>query len=330
VLGIVRTRLLQLIVVLWVLSIVTFSLMKLAPGDPVLTLLRVDEMSVTQADEAALREELGFNRPVHVQYLEWLGRVLRLDFGESLIKGKPVLSELLERLPATIELTLGGLAVMLIIAFPLGLLAARYPGRLPDHLGRMFALIGASVPVFWIGLLLIYAFAFKLQWFPTMGRGGLRELILPSVTLGSGLAAVHARLLRSGLLDSLSQEYIRAARARGLSEWRVFFRHALRAALIPALTMFGMTLGSLLAGSVVVETLFSWLVQAQILKLLKHLQTRLGMACLFISHDIAAVRMICDRIIVMKDGRIVDEFASGRIMGEDRHAYTRLLIRAAE
>ncbi len=184
--------------------------------------------------------------------------MLRLDFGESLIKGKPVLSELLERLPATIELTLGGLAVMLIIAFPLGLLAARYPGRLPDYLGRMFALIGASVPVFWIGLLLIYAFAFKLQWFPTMGRGGLRELILPSVTLGSGLAAVHARLLRSGLLDSLSQEYIRAARARGLSEWRVFFRHALRAALIPALTMFGMTLGSLLAGSVVVETLFSW------------------------------------------------------------------------
>lgn len=257
-LKLVRARLLQLVIVLFALSLVTFSLMKLAPGDPVLQLLRADEISVTQSDEAALREELGFNRPVYIQYLEWAFHVLRLDFGTSLIKGKPVWDEMIDRLPATIQLTLGGLTVMVGIAVPLGMLAARYPGGLIDHLGRIFSLIGASMPLFWVGLIMIYIFAYKLQWFPTMGMGGLREFILPSVSLGLGLAAIHARLLRSGMLDSLSEEYVRAGRARGLSEWSIFFRHALRAALIPVLTVFGMTLGSLIAGSVVIETLFSW------------------------------------------------------------------------
>ncbi|MUG72186.1 nickel ABC transporter permease [Paenibacillus validus] len=257
-LRLVKARMLQLVVVLFILSLVTFSLMKLAPGDPVLRLLRADEVHVTQADEAALREELGLNRPIYVQYLEWMSNLLRLDFGDSLIKGKPVLDEMADRLPATVQLTMGGLAVMLLLAVPLGMLASKFPGGLPDQLGRIFALIGASMPLFWVGLIMIYIFAFKLQWFPTMGHGGWREFVLPSVSLGFGLAAVHARLLRSGMLDSLSQEYIRAGRARGISEWRIFFRHALRAALIPVLTVFGMTFGSLVAGSVVIETLFSW------------------------------------------------------------------------
>jgi len=258
VLRIVRARLLQLVIVLCALSAVTFTLMKMAPGDPVLRLLHADEMTVTRAEETALRAELGLDRPVHIQYVDWLLGVLRLDFGESLIKKKPVLEELLDRLPATIELALGGLAVMMLLSLPLGLLAARYPGRWPDHAGRIFSLLGASIPPFWLGLLLIYAFSVQMQWFPSMGKAGWRELVLPSVTLGFGLAAVHARLLRAGMLDSLSQEYIRAARARGIPEWRVFLCHALRAALIPVLTVFGMTLGGLLAGSVVVETLFSW------------------------------------------------------------------------
>ncbi|WP_426446536.1 nickel ABC transporter permease [Paenibacillus sp. S-38] len=254
----IRSRLLQLLTVLFALSLLTFTLMKLAPGDPVLSLLRVDEMQVTMADEAHLREELGLNRPIHQQYLAWLGNVLRLDLGTSILKGKPVLEELLDRLPATIELTLGGLAFMALVAVPLGMLAARYPGRLPDHLGRLFALIGASVPLFWLGLILIFIFSLKLQWLPMTGRGEWKGLILPSVTLGFGLAAVHARLLRSGMLESLSQEYVRSARARGLSEGRLYVKHVLRAALIPVLTVFGMTFGSLLGGSVVVETLFAW------------------------------------------------------------------------
>ncbi|UFJ43219.1 ABC transporter permease [Brevibacillus humidisoli] len=254
----VRKRLLQLVLVLFLLSLLTFTLMKLAPGDPVLLILEADEMSVTQADEAKLRKELGFDQPLLLQYGQWLQKLLQFDFGHSYIKGKPVWDEMIDRLPTTVQLTAGGLLVMVLIAAPLGLLAAKYPGRWPDQMSRLLALIGASIPSFWLGLLLIYAFAFKLQWVPTNGKGSFSHMILPSVTLGFAMAAVYARLLRAGLLESLSQEYIRAARARGIAEWRILLRHALRAALLPVVTIFGMSIGSLLTGSVVVETLFSW------------------------------------------------------------------------
>jgi peptide/nickel transport system permease protein len=257
-LKLVKARLSQLILVLFLLSLLTFTLMKLAPGDPILLILRADEMPVTQAQEAALRQELGFDRPMLVQYGHWMFNLLQLDLGYSHINGKPVLDEMLARLPTTIHLTVGGLVVMVLIAAPLGLLAAMYPGRWPDHLSRVLALIGASIPGFWLGMLLIYAFAFKLQWLPTMGKGSLQQMILPSLSLGFAMAAVYARLLRAGLLESLSQEYIRAARARGIPEWRILWRHALRAALLPVVTVFGMSIGSLLGGSVVIETLFSW------------------------------------------------------------------------
>ncbi|RXT03815.1 nickel ABC transporter permease [Ammoniphilus sp. CFH 90114] len=253
----VKARMGQLVLVLFLLSLMTFILMKMAPGDPVLIILGSDEMTVTQADEAALREELGFHLPILVQYAQWMTNLLQLDLGTSYIKGKPVLDELMDRLPTTIELTVGGLIVMILISLPLGFLAAKYPGRWPDHVSRFLALIGASIPSFWLGLLLIYLFAFKLQWLPTMGKGSIYHMILPSLTLGFAMAAVYARLLRAGLLDSLSQEYIRAARARGIAEWRVMLKHAFRAALIPVVTVFGISIGSLLAGTVVIETLFS-------------------------------------------------------------------------
>lgn len=147
---------------------------------------------------------------------------------------------------------------MVVIAFPFGILAAKYPKRWPDHLSRILALIGAGIPSFWMGLLLIYMVSYKLQWLPAMGQRGVESMILPSVTLGFPMAAVYARLLRAGLLESLSQEYIRAARARGISERSIFLRHAMRAALLPVLTVFGMSVGSLLAGSVVIETIFAW------------------------------------------------------------------------
>ncbi|QGG55219.1 nickel ABC transporter permease [Paenibacillus sp. B01] len=258
-LALVRARLLQLLLVLFFMSILIFGLMKLAPGDPVFALLKADEVKTTMADEQALRESLGLDKPMLVQYGQWLARVARLDFGDSLMRQRPVLELYVEKLPATVELALGGMAFMLALAVPAGLLAARFPGRLPDHAGRAFSLLGASIPVFWIGLLLIYLFAYRLQWLPFMGRGeDWRQLILPSVTLGFGLSAVHASLLRSGMLASLSQPYIRAARARGIRESTIYGKYALRGAIAPVLTVFGMTLGSLLAGSVVVETLFSW------------------------------------------------------------------------
>lgn len=251
-------RLTQLVIVLFVLSIVVFVLMKLAPGDPVMSLLRADEMQATRAQAEALREELGFNRPLAVQYWNWMTNVITLDFGDSLLKNKPVLDELLDRLPATLQLAMGGMTVMVLISVPLGLLAARFPGRLPDHFGKMFALLGASMPTFWIGLILIYLFSTKMHWLPTMGKGEFKHLVLPSITLGFGLAAVHAQLLKTGMLESLSTEYVRSARARGIGEFKIVLKYALRAACIPVLTVFGMTFGSLIAGSVVVETLFSW------------------------------------------------------------------------
>lgn len=253
----VRNRLVQLVLVLFLLSLLTFILMKLTPGDPILNMLDADEMLVTRADVEDLRLELGFEQPVLIQYGQWMSKLLRLDLGDSYIKGKPVWAEIKASLPVTLQLTAGALGVMMAIAAPLGLLAAGYPGRWPDHLSRILALIGTSIPGFWLGLLLIYAFAYKLQWLPSMGTGNIRNMILPSVSLGFSMAATYARLLRAGLLESLSQEYIRAARARGIAEWRILSRHALRAALLPVVTVFGMSLGNLLAGSVVTEVLFS-------------------------------------------------------------------------
>lgn len=257
-LQIVYKRLIQLVIVLLLLSISTFTLMKLAPGAPVLSILHADELTVTKADEIKLRKDLGFDRPLLVQYGEWMWRVLRLDLGQSYLSGKPVWEEMMKRLPATIQLTAGGFTVMLLISVPLGAIAARYPGRWPDQVSRILALIGASIPSFWLGLLLITFFAYKLQLLPSMGKGTFSQMLLPSFTLGLSMAAVYARLLRTGLLESLSQEYIRAARTRGVSEWRILSHHALRAALLPVVTVFGMSIGNLLGGSVVIETLFSW------------------------------------------------------------------------
>ncbi|WP_028402843.1 nickel ABC transporter permease [Ectobacillus panaciterrae] len=257
-LHIVKKRLIQLVIVLLFLSVSTFTLMKLAPGDPVQSILQVDQLMVTKADEAKLHKELGFDQPLIVQYGQWMLRLLRLDLGNSYMNGNPVWEEMLRRLPTTIQLTAGGLVVMLLISVPLGMIAARYPGRWPDQVSRVLALIGASIPGFWLGLLLIYFFAYKLQLLPSMGKGTLSQMLLPSFTLGFSMAAVYARLLRAGLLESLSQDNIRAARARGVPEWRILVLHAFRTALLPVVTVFGMSIGSLLGGSVVIETLFSW------------------------------------------------------------------------
>ena len=251
-------RLLQLGVVLLVLSMLTFGLMKLAPGDPVLAILRASDGALTLADQEAARSELGLNKPIYEQYASWLGHIARLDWGKSMTSNRAVWDMLMERLPATLYLTLGSLVVLALISFPLGVLAAKHKGRAPDIFSRAVALIGASVPSFWLALLLIYLFSFKLGWLPTMGNGGLLHLVLPSLTLGFVMAPEYIRLLRAGLLDAFSQEYIRAARARGIAERSVVLRHALRAALLPIAAVSGISLGALMAGSVVTESLFGW------------------------------------------------------------------------
>lgn len=232
--------------------------MKLAPGDPVLAILNADEMVVTEDDQAKLREELGFDQPLYIQYGKWMWNLVQLDLGKSYMTGKPVWDELMERLPITMELTLFALLIMVTIAVPMGVLSARYEGKWPDQMSRILALIGASLPSFWLGLLLIYVFAFKLKVVPSSGIGSVSQIILPAFTLGFTFAVVYARLLRAGLLQSMSEDFIASARARGLKEHRILWFHAFRAAILPVITVFGLSMGSFLGGAVVVEILFSW------------------------------------------------------------------------
>ncbi|QGQ48238.1 nickel ABC transporter permease [Metabacillus sediminilitoris] len=240
------------------ITFVSFLFVRLAPGDPVLTILNVDELSVSQEQAEALREELGFNKPLLVQYGLWLLNFIQLDFGNSYVTGQPVMDMILMGLPATIELAVGALIVMLVVSIPLGSLSALYRNSWIDQVGRILSIIGAAIPSFWLGLIFIDLFGVRFNWLPTMGRDGFISLVLPSLTLGLAISSVYVRLLRSSLLDSLSQEFIRAARARGLSEWRIFLVHAFRHSLPPVITVFGVSLGSLIGGVVVIEVLFAY------------------------------------------------------------------------
>lgn len=239
-------------------SVVTFALMHLAPGDPAEIMLRADGIQPTRAAVEALRESLGLDAPLPMQYAHWLGRILTLDFGVSLMTGRPVLGELLGRLPATAWLAVCALLSAALLAVPLGVASALRPNRLPDRIGRAVSLASVSMPSYWLGLLLLLYGAVKLDWFPVAGMQGPFSVALPAFTLGFGMAGLYVRLIRTGLLDVLRQPYIRAARARGLSAGSIVAGHALRSAVLPSLTLLGLQIGSLLGGSVIVETVFAW------------------------------------------------------------------------
>ncbi len=239
-------------------TFISFLFVRLAPGDPVLSILQVEDVSVTTEQVNELREELGFDEPLLVQYGHWFIGFIQLDFGRSYLTNQPVLKMIVSGLPATLELAIGGLLVMLIIALPLGSLAALYRGSWLDQLSRGVSLLGAAIPSFWLGLLLIDLVAVRLGALPTMGRDGVTSMILPSLTLGLAITSVYVRLLRSSLIDSLSQDFIRAARSRGISEMRIFFGHAFRYSLPPVITVFGVSLGSLIGGVVVIEVIFAY------------------------------------------------------------------------
>jgi peptide/nickel transport system permease protein len=255
---IVTRKFFEVLVFVLFITFVSFLFVRMAPGDPVLTILNVDELSVSQEQVEALREDMGFNKPLLVQYGLWLMNFIQLDFGLSYATGQPVLDMILMGLPATIELSVGALVVMLLVSIPLGSLSALYRNSWIDRISRVLSILGAAVPSFWLGLIFIDLFGVRLNILPTMGRDGMISLILPSLTLGLAISSVYVRLLRSSLLDSLSQEFIRAARARGLSEMRIFFAHAFRHSLPPVITVFGVSLGSLIGGVVVIEVLFAY------------------------------------------------------------------------
>jgi len=236
-------------------STLVFLLIHMIPGNPVEVMLGERALP---ADAERLRNELGLDRPLSIQYLNFLSGLARGNMGVSFFYRKPVLPAILERYPATLELTAASMCLALIIALPLGLLSARRPYSSTDRLSMLFSLFGATMPSFWLGPLLILIFAIHFDWLPVSGRENALSLILPSVTLGLGLSAILSRMIRSGLLEVLDQGYITAARARGAGESKVFLLHALRNALIPLITILGIQFGALLSGAIVTETIFSW------------------------------------------------------------------------
>lgn len=251
-------RLLELLLFFLLLSFVSFCLLKMVPGDPVRSILRIDDVAVTNEQIEAMRSELGLDLPLLTQYGQWLMKLAHFDLGNSYLTNRSVISEFLQKLPYTLLLTAGSLTIMLLIALPLGTISAIYRNRWIDRFSRIFSLIGSSIPSFWLGLLLIEFLAVKLGWLPPMGEGGITHLILPSITLGLAMSAVYVRLIRSSLIESAGQDFITSAKARGIHPFRIYVLHTFRHSLVPLLTLFSESLGSLLGGTVVVEVLFAY------------------------------------------------------------------------
>ena len=240
-----------------VLGVVTmvFLIVHLIPGDPVEIMLGEQALAV---DKEALRHEMGLDKPLHLQYVAFLKGLVRGDLGQSLHTKQPVLTSIARRLPATIELAAAAMAVALLLAIPLGLLAAYKKDSLVDQGSMLFALLGISMPNFWLGPLLIIVFSLKLGWFPVSGRGSLAHVVLPAITLGTAMAAILTRMTRASMLDVIQSDYITTARAKGVRESLVVLKHAFRNALIPVVTIVGLQIGGLLAGSIITETIFAW------------------------------------------------------------------------
>ncbi|GGM97594.1 peptide ABC transporter permease [Thermus composti] len=278
-------RLLGLVPVLFGITLLVFLFLQLIPGDPAQAIL--GERG-TPEQLAALREKLGLNRPLYVQYLTFVRNVLTGDLGTSAVSTIPVAEELKRRWPATFELALAATLVAVVLGIPVGILAAVRKNSLLDTLSMSLSLLGVSMPVFWLGLLLVYLFAVNLHWLPTGGRlstdlaidfkpltgflildglltlnfqvfwDALRHLLLPALTLGTIPLAILTRITRSAMLEVLSQDYVRTARAKGLAERQVIFKHALKNALLPVITIIGLQFGTLLGGAILTETIFSW------------------------------------------------------------------------
>jgi peptide/nickel transport system permease protein len=248
-------RLLLTIPVLIGVATLVFLLIHLVPGDPAQSML--GEGAAPQ-DVAALRARLGLDQPLPVQFGRFISGLVRGDLGTSLRTGEPVARSIASRMPATAELAFAAMIVALLIAIPLGVAAAVWKGTLIDHGAMTLALVGISIPNFWLGPMMAILFAVELGWLPVSGRGSLAHLVLPSVTLGAALAAILARMTRASLLEELRELYVTASRARGASRARAVWRHAFRNSLVPVVTIVGLQFGSLLTGAIITETIFSW------------------------------------------------------------------------
>jgi len=282
----ISRRFVQSVLVLVLVSVATFVLAHAVPGDPIETVLG-ERAAGNPEVRAAAERHYGFDQPLHLQYVYFMRNLLHGDLGESISTRRPVMDDLRQFVPGTIELAISAMLFAVVIGVPLGILAAINQDRWPDHVTRFVALIGTSIPVFWLGLLALYVFFYRLQWLPGPGRldigmripgritgmvtvdaalrgqwdifySSVTHLILPSIVLGSFALGIIARMLRSSLLAALGDDYVRTARAKGLSENKVVSGHAIRNALIPTITVLGLTFAGLLAGAVITETIFSW------------------------------------------------------------------------
>lgn len=249
-------RLLQLIpITLGILTLV-FSLIHMIPGDPA---VQIAGEGARPEDVQAIRKALGLNQPLWTQYVHFLTRLAHGDLGKSFRTNTSVASEIFHRYPATVELAFGAMVVAILVAFPLGMLSAIYRNSWIDNVARFFALIGVSMPSFWFGPLLIIAFAINHTWFPVSGRDeGARSLVLPALTMGLALAAILTRMIRVSVAEELTQLYVTTAIAKGVTRIRAIFRHALKNAMIPVITVLALQFGSLLTGAIITEQIFSW------------------------------------------------------------------------
>ncbi len=249
------SRLASALIVVMGVSALVFLFLYMVPGDPVEVMLGE---SAQPADREALRRALGLDQPLLTQMGHYYYNLLHLDLGNSLYSQRPISEMLLERMPATVELALASLLVAVLIAFPMGVLAAVRKDTPWDQGAMGLSLVGISVPNFLMGPILILVFSLWLGWFPVSGRDGLISLILPAITLGTAMSSILSRMVRATVLETLNEDYIRTARAKGLSERLVIWRHALRNALLPVITLLGLQLGVLLGGAVITEVVFSW------------------------------------------------------------------------
>ena len=249
------SQLIDTLIVLFGVSTLVFLLLVLIPGDPVDVVLGE---SAQAADREAMRAALGLDRPLPERWLKFYVDLAHGDLGDSLVRQQPVTDLIRQRLPATFQLAAAAFVLVLLIALPLGILAARHRGRWPDSMAQTFALVGVSIPNFWLGPLLVLLFSVYLGWTPVSGNLESGSLVLPAITLGLSMAAITTRMMRSSLLEIESQPFLRTARCKGLSEGAVMLRHSLPNAMLPVITVLGLQLGGLLAGAVITEVVFSW------------------------------------------------------------------------
>ncbi|WP_028857275.1 nickel ABC transporter permease [Psychrilyobacter atlanticus] len=300
-------RLLLLIPVLLGVSFLVFSIMSFTPGDPAQLILGE---SAPEAQVLALREEMGLNDPFIMQYGRFVLNAVQGDFGRSYTSGREVFGEIFQRFPNTLILAIIGVIIAILIGIPVGIISATKQYSIMDSTSMIAALLGVAMPNFWLGLMLILFFSVGLGWLPSGGFGGWKSLILPSITLGTGAAAIITRMTRSSMLEVIRQDYIRTARAKGVTEKKVINKHALKNALIPVITVVGLQFGYLLGGAVLTETVYSWPgVGRMMVEAIRSKDTPVVLAAvLFLATTFSIVNLFVDILYGFVDPRVKSQY----------------------